>query len=789
MAHPVPPELILTPTQRNKKVVIPFFQDPIGATAVWLQCSRRIDFNYKITKIEVHCREDTADNLEVEIFTGSGWQAAAAVAAIGTNILSRLTTTPYIVGEGETVIIHCNFIPEFRDQYIKVHWNNTNAYALSGMVLVTIEAITQEDLEAPPEAGEFEVVTKTPEEYYNELRNKSVANLEMITGLLEGTDLWLKPSLEKWESQVDTQKEGIYPEYMRFMNLPAFTPTTMPLEDRYKTSKAWLDGVLELSHKFYFDSAVMKAATSAFGFNIETWQEWFENHFGLQEKTRRLLDIAFDKGMMKPVEHYWNKMYQPEYPDVNQLINMVVKEKLPVKDFKEIMTYQGFSDFWSGKIWDAHFNAPDFDEIKQAYWRGKITEDEIEHYLKLVDLDPFYNEKVWTELLYEIPPYQDLINMRVKEVIGAEEFAKSIQAHGYYGHWAGKLWDAHFTPPQFMDFLLAMRRKQTTSIPIAEGEPTIHTFGEDAARDIEKIKELSILADYDPRYWDFFRQRIYDDPTPRQARWGYEAGALTEDQVFDITKRHGFKDEDAKWFTDFTLKFQERPFITRYLNALMSAYLVDVIDADELTKRVTEIPRREAIADWIIKIADVRKEIADAKPVIEKEKLLSLSDLKRLYSLGHMGVGDFEYRLSARGYSDEDVVWLRKSLKPPEIAKERLLSLSEMKKMFALELMGEDEFRTKLLVMGYELLDVDLLINLVHKIKEATESGGQKRALSVSEMMSAFKWWQISEEELRTNLMLRGLTLAEANLLINTKKEHWKTKEDWTEIKPVPEEV
>ena len=241
------------------------------------------------------------------------------------------------------------------------------------------------------------------------------------------------------------------------------------------------------------------------------------------------------------------------------------------------------------------------------------------------------------------------------------------------------------------------------------------------------LKELAVLADYDPRYWSFFRQRMINDPTPRMARWGYEAGVLSKAQLHDIVKRFGYTDKDAVWMTDMLAEFQERPYITRYLTALEAAYLKGVITAEELTASVTAIDRRPEIADWIIKTVDVRKKIADARPKAEKTRLLTVTDLKKAYIYGKL---------------------------------------------------PETEFRTRLQLLGYDLLDIQLVIDIIEIEREKAESGGNKAALSVAEMLNAFKYRRIEEPELLTNLMQRGLNLYEAQLLIDTNKAKWGWIED-----------
>lgn len=721
--------VVLTPEEQNRKMVIPFYT-AIAANSNITLVSSRIDMMYKVTKIEVHFRDDTQHNLRVRIIASGDTNAPTANPPNGTNITGKFSGTPYFVGQGQTIVAECYYIPSYSQVYLKAYIQNLNAFALTAMALVTVESITLDEAKTlvPPE--KWTITPSEPIDYWKEYDGRGRALYYQVADLFAGTPAYVMKNDDKAWFENSWIANAIRMGAQRIGNYFDYIKTDDTDEAKAEAFHKWWDDAQGLIREYVAANAFIEIISvgqldfqrDLIEIDKQIWQTF--NNMG------KVTAAQFEKAWLKPMERVANRTWLPERPTIDQMINMVVKEKLTVDEFKHWCKDLGLNDYWSGLIWAAHFRAPDFTEVRQAIWREGIKHDDIPQFLRRVDLDPFYNETVWYKLLYEIPPYTDLINMRVKEVIDQKTFAEALQNHGFYDPWASRLWDAHFTPPTFMDFLTAMRRKQTVTVPYAEKAPVTHTFGKDPSKDVDIIKELSILADYDPRYWDFFRQRIYEDPSARQARWGYEAGAINKERVYDLTKRAGLRDEDAEWFTEMLVTFQERPFITRYLNGLMAAYIGGVITSDELKKRVTAIPRREAVADWIIKIADLRKEVETAAPAKEKERLLTVGDLKRLFSM---------------------------------------------------DLISETDFRTKMTLLGYETLDIQLIIDLTNKIKEETETGPRKHGLTTSEMFNAYKWYQITEEELRTDLMLRGLTLGEADLLINSKKKQWITKERWTE--------
>jgi hypothetical protein len=239
---------------------------------------------------------------------------------------------------------------------------------------------------------------------------------------------------------------------------------------------------------------------------------------------------------------------------------------------------------------------------------------------------------------------------------------------------------------------------------------------------MEILQELSILVDYDNRYWDFFKQRVYNDPSYRMIMWGFESGAIDPVSVPDLVHRLGLRPEDEGWYTRFLMTFQERGWITKYIMALASAYIKGVFGADELKKRVLAIPRNEAVANWIIKIADVRKEIAASKAATAGERLLGLADLKAA---------------------------------------------------FREDFMSADVFRAELGARGYDMKDIETMVLLIERDKNVIKAGGKVTGLSVTELLNAWRYGVMREDELRIELSLRGLDQTEITTLLETKKRQW----------------
>jgi hypothetical protein len=301
----------------------------------------------------------------------------------------------------------------------------------------------------------------------------------------------------------------------------------------------------------------------------------------------------------------------------------------------------------------------------------------------------------------EIPSYQDLIEMVVKEVIPLGDFKHQMKYLGYAEDWSQKIWDKHFIPPSLTDILTAWRR---------------------GLIDEKRVDELMILVDLDPRFKAIFDTRKYVTPTLSLARFMFETGAINAAKVEEIIRLEGYAPEFVPSLVDYIVGFQGRRWRTRYLQALASGFVKGIRTEAEVNKAVLDAGYTEEVATWLIETSKVRRDLEGAKDTTEAPKLIGVGDLKRAY---------------------------------------------------VRNLIDADKLRMDLQMRGYQTTDVDLLVKLLDEEKVVTSAGGEKVALSVPELMNAWRYGEITEDRVRIELQLRGLSLEESDILVNTKKKQW----------------
>ncbi|GAH05510.1 unnamed protein product, partial [marine sediment metagenome] len=127
-------------------------------------------------------------------------------------------------------------------------------------------------------------------------------------------------------------------------------------------------------------------------------------------------------------------------------------------------------------------------------------------------------------------------------------------------------------------------------------------------------------------------------------------GSIGEEGVKEIVHRQGYFPEHVDVITDYIITFQERKWRTRYLVQLQRGYARRVVTEEELREEVVAASYTPEVADWMIKTADVQREIAVGTSPAEKRKLLGLGDLKKAFATDKINEDEYRSELMIRGY-------------------------------------------------------------------------------------------------------------------------------------------
>ena len=510
-----------------------------------------------------------------------------------------------------------------------------------------------------------------------------------VSEVLRGTEPWMEPA----QANVSTIEE-------------AGRTQIQGAVDEIKDSKEAMEGPAAVAALENLSNQVYAAAIVNFGLHaviesgtlgqvefMRDLEPMVLSKLGMDEIVKQRNMIPIQKAVIEPAIQEWASHHPHAIPGAADLINMVVKEKISLDEFKASMLKLGFKTQWSQLIWDAHFRAPDWSQLLNAYYRGAISRAQLDKFKVLVDLDPVY-DAIWDAMIEVIPPMSELINERVKEVIDQPTFYKYMAYYGVDNVWADRIWDAHFIPPSLGDLLLAWRRGV-----IEEGE----------------LDGLMVLVDLDPRFKAIFDTRKYIDPSLTLARFMFETGAIDRARLLELVLREGYTPEDAEAVTVALTRFQERRFRTSYLLAMATGVTYGAFTESELTKAVTDAGYQEPVAGWMMKLGETKRATVLARKKGGGPKLLGLGDLKKAYLLDKITGDQLTTELMTRGYEVGDVtilVALLEDEKVTEGAGGRKVALSQAELLNAWRYgeLTEDSLRIELGLRGLDQGEIDILV-------------------------------------------------------------------------------
>jgi len=158
----------------------------------------------------------------------------------------------------------------------------------------------------------------------------------------------------------------------------------------------------------------------------------------------------FDIACSKPVRQELNALFTPEIPGAGDLIRFVVREVIVPEEFYMAMSLQGFSRYWSGAFWEAHWMLPPTERTRTAFLRKQIPEAEYRKFLIWYDFKPdprpgisLSDVDIMLKTQYEWPGRIDTRWLIEWGVITPEQGVELIKAGGMDPAWAPRVAEAY----------------------------------------------------------------------------------------------------------------------------------------------------------------------------------------------------------------------------------------------------------------------------------------------------------------------------------------------------------
>ena len=194
------------------------------------------------------------------------------------------------------------------------------------------------------------------------------------------------------------------------------------------------------------------------------------------------------------------------------------------------------------------FHIPDLTLLFNMWYRDLIDDTGLDYSLKALGFEDGYIKPL-KEMVWFIPPVQDLVMMAVREVFNEplareqgqfedfpEDFADNARKQGVSKEWAQRYWAAHWTLPSVQMGFEMLHRGEI---------------------DIDKLRTLMKALDIMPGWRDPLIAISYSPFTRVDIRRMNALGVLDESEVNKAYHEIGYNDDKAAKLTAFTLELNQ----------------------------------------------------------------------------------------------------------------------------------------------------------------------------------------------------------------------------------------
>jgi len=269
-------------------------------------------------------------------------------------------------------------------------------------------------------------------------------------------------------------------------------------------------------------------------------------------------------GIYPVLTRYWLKQYTPLLPPYQDMIGVYVREgyledhqvELP-SEFAGYMKEQGYSDFWTKRLWGKHWVLPGVELLYDMYHKKIIDYETLALMLKFHDFLPEWRDRLIRNA-YELIPRVDLRRAYMYGVDGYEDLVEPYEKLGYSPEDAQTMdqiakrfaLEAHYS--RLLTVARAAYRKGQLPGPefqaIMEG---IHVppAAQDLILQAETLARLTAVKD--------FGEEPYM-PSRSDMRWMAEWGQISAEELKDLAEADGIDPAWSPRVTEAWLLNQQR---------------------------------------------------------------------------------------------------------------------------------------------------------------------------------------------------------------------------------------
>jgi len=388
---------------------------------------------------------------------------------------------------------------------------------------------------------------------------------------------------------------------------------------------------------------------------------------------------------------------------------------------------------WQRLVRDMQVGRPDVQQLIQLYLRKEITKEQL---IERAAQRGWGNTSWLQDLLklsIQLPTQTDLLRFMVRDSADDKVAEKYKYDQDFDIKFAGKVrdwaeaqgipaevfqyfWRAHWVIPSNTQLYEMFQRFRPDRPEVQNWDDVAATVGPQVATanlgprplvvTLDDVRQALQVNDQAPAWIDALIGIAYRPMTRTDAVRAFEIGVIDERQLYHRLRDNGYNQADADALTIFYVQQANRR-ASNATGVLTIRKIVKLFKAYAMTRREAEfelgrlIKEQQRVTDLLDGAERERVYEHQNKMIgiIRKRFMLGLeTDERIIVDLGGQGVQDLDAATLIRRWAEEK----RKVDKAPTAA--------QLCKWFKLRLITADEYRSRLLGMGYVLADVDRIM-------------------------------------------------------------------------------
>ena len=372
------------------------------------------------------------------------------------------------------------------------------------------------------------------------------------------------------------------------------------------------------------------------------------------------------------------------------LLDGFTKGTLSEDRLREDFAQAGFSDSRMDELMAAFQSAPDPSIQIQAWLRGLIEEGDLDKALAENRMRPA-DVELLKQVVFFVPPAQDLIRMAVREVFSPdvrerfgqdedfpEAFAKFAAQQGISDEWARNYWAAHWALPS-----------------PAQGFEMLH-------RGVIEVADLDVLLralDVMPFWRDKLTQIAFNPLTRVDLRRMHALGLLTDKDLQTRYEAIGFSADDAALMVGFTVAFNfSEDELPEELEGLTRATVLNMFEDGLITRDdAVELIGRMGVGDDAAELYVEQRDL----DVSRRNRTNLIESIISLAGGGRINLSQAEDSLAQLGLSAIEISRAVGKIIGLINNRDRLPSLAALEKMQKKGIIEDETFLESLKALGF----------------------------------------------------------------------------------------